>query len=102
MLTRTQSIFKYKGLPDTIPQRTIELYLQCNGNCLFAEHDGNYYVFVGGMGGILDYNYMPTEYIVANPYLKLNRVLFLEALEVCKTLNMKAANLFFLCLVIFL
>ena len=74
MLTRTQSIFKYDGLPDTIPQRTIELYLQCNGNCLFAEHDGNYYVFVGGMGGILDYNYMPTEYIVANPYLKLNRV----------------------------
>lgn len=31
MLNRTQSMFKYTGLPDSLPQRNLELMLQTNG-----------------------------------------------------------------------
>ena len=71
MLNRTQSMFKWSGLPDTIPARILELYLQCNGNACFYKHDGNLYVFIGGRGGFPDVYYMPTIYTISNPALKL-------------------------------
>ena len=71
MLNRTQSMFKWEGLPDTIPARILELYLQCNGNACFYEHEGNLYVFIGGRGGVPDVYYMPTIYTIANPALHL-------------------------------
>lgn len=73
MMNRTHSMFKYTGLPDTIPERILELYIQNNGHCCIAEHNGELYAFTGGMGGEPDVYYMPTEYIVANPALKLNK-----------------------------
>ena len=73
MLARTQSMFKYNGLPDTIPQRMLELYLQTNGNCIWAEHDGKLYVFTGGLGGFPDEYYRPTTAVIANPALKLSK-----------------------------
>ena len=72
MLNRTQRIFKWSGLPDTIPQRNLELYLQINGNACFYEYNGNLYVFVGGRGGEPDVYYMPTIYTIANPALALS------------------------------
>lgn len=70
MLCRTQSMFEYSGLPDTIPARMLELYLQLNGNCCISEHEGNLYAFVGGLGGEPDVYYMPTVYTIANPALQ--------------------------------
>lgn len=78
MLSRTQSMFKYDNLPDTIPQRILELYLQVNGNCAFYEYNGNLYVFTGGLGGEPDVYYMPTIYTVANPALKLSKELKID------------------------
>lgn len=72
MFSRTQSIFKWSGLPDTIPARILELYLQMNGNCAFYKHNGALYVFTGGLGGEPDVYYMPTIYTIANPALKLS------------------------------
>lgn len=72
-LCRTQSMFRWEGLPDTLPQRNLELMLQLNGNVCIAEYNGNIYGFTGGLGGVPNEYYMPTEYIVANPHLKLNR-----------------------------
>ncbi len=71
MLSRTQSMFRYEGLPETIPSRMLELYLQSNGNCVVSEVDGKLYAFTGGFGGVPDEYYRPTIYTVANPYLKL-------------------------------
>lgn len=71
MLSRTQSMFRYDGLPETIPSRMLELYLQSNGNCVVSEVDGKLYAFTGGFGGVPDEYYRPTIYTVANPYLKL-------------------------------
>lgn len=73
MLARTQSMFRYNGLPDTIPQRMLELYLQTNGTCCIAEHEGSLYAFTGSMGGEPDPYYQPTLYVVANPALKLSK-----------------------------
>ena len=70
MLARTQSMFDYEGLPETIPSRNLEIMLQLNGNVFFTQVDGKYYVFIGGLGGEPDVYYEPTIYTVANPALK--------------------------------
>lgn len=67
MLDRTQQMFTYDGLPDTIPARMLELYLQINGHLAFARHDGGLYVYTGGLGGEPDVYYQPTIYTIANP-----------------------------------
>ena len=73
MLNRTQSMFEWSRLPDTIPVRILELYLQINGHCAWYEHEGNLYVFTGGLGGEPDVYYMPTVYTIANPALNLSK-----------------------------
>lgn len=72
MLCRTQSMFKWTNLPETIPQRNLELFLQTQGNVTFAKYKDDFYVFLGGLGGEPDVYYMPTISIVANPALKLS------------------------------
>lgn len=71
--TRTQSMFTYEGLPDTIPVQWLESYLQRNGSCCIAEHEGNLYALLGNAGGELDEYYQPTIYTVANPALNLSK-----------------------------
>ena len=73
MLNRTQSIFEYSGLPDSIPARVLELYIQVNGHCIFTKYNNTFYIFTGGLGGEPDVYYMPTLYTVANPALNLSK-----------------------------
>lgn len=73
MLARTQSMFEYSGLPDTIPARNLEIMLQLNGNVFFTQVEGEYYVFTGGLGGEPDVYYEPTIYTVANPALNFSK-----------------------------
>ena len=75
MLNRLQSMFKWDGLPDTIPERSLELYLMIGGHACFAKWDNTLYVFQGGLGGEPDAYYMPTIYTVANPALKMSKML---------------------------
>lgn len=77
-LNRTQSMFKWEGLPDSIPQRILELYLQVNGTCCFYEYKGTLYVFTGGLGGEPDVYYMPTIYTIANPALSISKNLKID------------------------
>ena len=72
MLNRTQSMFNWSGLPDTIPQRSLELMLQCGGCVAFYSVNGELYVFNGGLGGEPNPYYMPTIFTIANPALKLS------------------------------
>lgn len=73
MLSRTRRMFKYTGLPDSIPDVFLERYLQRNGQCIIAEHEGKLYAFCGGLGGVYNEYYFPTKYIVANPYLNFSK-----------------------------
>ena len=72
MLNRTQRLFEYKGLPDTIPQRMLEFMLQINGFACFAKHNEKLYAFYGGLGGEPDEYYRPTTCVVSNPALKFS------------------------------
>ena len=80
MLARSQRIFKYKNLPETIPQRDLEMILQTSRFILFTkdEKNGQFYVFFGGIGGEPNPYYQPTLGIIANPYLKLFKTIKLE------------------------
>ena len=69
-LARLQSMFKYDGLPETIPQKWLEHYLLVNGSCVFIKDGDDLIATTGGMGGLPDRYYIPTQYIVANPYVK--------------------------------
>lgn len=69
-LNKTQSMFEWKNLPETIIQRDMELLIQTYGYGVFLEYKGKYYVLWGTVGGRQNFNYMPTRAVVANPYLR--------------------------------
>lgn len=73
MLARTQSMFAYTGLPDTIPARALERLLQTQGYCYITEHEGALYALHGGLGGELDVYGEPTQITISNMALKLSK-----------------------------
>ena len=73
MLDRVAQMFEYKGLPETIPQRELELLLMVNGfACIAQVPEKGLYAFYGGLGGVPNAYYMPTQCIVNNPALTFN------------------------------
>lgn len=70
MLCRTQSMFKWHNLPDTIPEEYLESYLQTVGVCAIIKAGGELYAVTGGLGGEPDAYYQPTLFTVANPALQ--------------------------------
>ena len=76
MLNRTQDMFEYKGLPESIPKKNLELYLQTKGFVVIpSKNIDKPIAMYGGLGGIPNEYYMPTIAIVNNPYLKYNESL---------------------------
>lgn len=69
MFDRTNQMFEYKGLPDTIPVDMLEMFLQVNGHVCITEVKGDLYALPGGLGGAPDPYYRPTLYVLANPGL---------------------------------
>lgn len=78
MFDRTNQMFEYKGLPDTVPAYMLELYLQLNGHVCITEVKGNLYALPGGLGGAPDPYYRPTLYVLANPGLGFSASLSIE------------------------
>ena len=69
-LARMQSMFEYEGLPASIPQKWLENLLMVNGSCVWIKNGDDLIVTRAGIGGKPDVYYIPTECIVANPYVK--------------------------------
>lgn len=69
MLNRSRHIFKWSNLPDTITERTLELYIQIYGYAAIVKVYDNLYVMSGGLGGEPNPEYMPTIFTYANPAL---------------------------------
>ena len=78
VLCMTSKMFEYTGLPDTVPQVELEKILQCNGNVGIAEVNGELYALDGTRGGESDAYYRPKDYIVANPWLKLEKTFHID------------------------
>lgn len=73
-LDRTQSMFKWNGLQDSIPEWVLEWYLQVNGvNIIFETEPNKPVICFGGWGGEPNEYYLPTRFIVSNPYLNIFR-----------------------------
>ena len=78
LLNITQQIFKYSNLPDTIPEKDLELILQVNGSATIAKVNDKLYAFRGGLGGTPNVYYLPTISVVANPALKFSKTLTID------------------------
>ena len=72
MFDRTNSMFRYTGLPDTIPEPMLEYMLQVYGSVAIIEHNGDLYAMRCNFGGPLDPYYRPTVAVVANPALQIS------------------------------
>lgn len=85
MLARTQQIFVWEGLPDTIPSHNLETLLQLHGNVCVTDvtetPEGvtpGLYALFGGLGGVPNAYYEPTLYTVSNPYLNYSKSLMID------------------------
>ena len=72
-LAMCQSMFIWRGLPDSIPQTELERILQTNGSTFVSNINGSLYALCGGKGGELDAYNRPTLYTVSNAALGINR-----------------------------
>lgn len=71
MFDRTNRMFRYSGLPDTIPEPILEYMLQIYGSVAVLEHHDSLYAFRCHFGGPPDPYYRPTQAVVANPALNI-------------------------------
>lgn len=74
LLSRTQMMFKYTNLPETIDPILLERMLQINGVACITKapndsEEEKLYAFSGSFGGELDIYYRPTRFVVSNPHL---------------------------------
>lgn len=74
-LDKTQSMFVYRGLPDTIPQNNLEYYLQYYGYCVVAKVNGELYAFDGNLAGEENVYHELTQYTVTNTALNYSAIL---------------------------
>lgn len=72
MFDRTNSMFRYTGLPDTIPEPIFEYMLQIYGSVAIIEWEGNIYAMRAQFGGPPDPYYRPTQCVIANPGLGMS------------------------------
>lgn len=75
---RTNNMFEYENLPETIPKKDLEFILQSRGYVTIAKHKDKLYAFNGGLGGMLDEYYHPVNSIVANPYLSCFKTFIID------------------------
>lgn len=73
ILCMTSKMFEYTGMPETMPPVELEKILQCNGNVGVASVDGSLYALQGSRGGECDAYYHGKDYVVANPWLKIDK-----------------------------
>lgn len=71
MFDRTNRMFRYNGLPDTIPEYLFEYMLQIYGSVAVLKYNGDLYAFRCNFGGPPDPYYRPTQAVVANPALNI-------------------------------
>lgn len=79
MLTRTQAMFSYTGLPETIPATALEYILQTEGYAFITEVEGKLYALTGSLGGEPDVYGDFTQITVANTALKLSKTFDLQS-----------------------
>lgn len=73
MLNKSLSMFEYSNLPDSLPAKVLERYLQTLGFVFITEIDGVLYPLTGSLGGELDEYQEFTKITVTNTALKISK-----------------------------
>ena len=74
MFCKTNEMFTWKNLPETVPQAELEYLLQSNGTMFFTKVGNDFYALLGTLGGQINAYYEPTKYTVANVALNLSKM----------------------------
>lgn len=72
MFNRSNIMFKYHNLPETIPETELEKLLQTNGYAIVGKINGDLYAINGGLGGETDVYNRPTIATISVPYFNFN------------------------------
>lgn len=72
MLNRSNVMFKYHNLPDTIPASELEKIIQANGFAVIGKINGELYALNAGLGGEPDVYNNPTQAVVSVPAFNYN------------------------------
>ena len=72
MFNRSNIMFKYHNLPDSIPETELEKLLQTNGFAIVGKINGEIYAINGGLGGETDVYNRPTIATISVPFLNFN------------------------------
>ena len=78
MFCKTNEMFTWKNLPETVPQAELEYLLQSNGTMFFTKVGKDFYALLGTLGGQINAYYEPTKYTVANVALNLSKMYDIE------------------------
>ena len=78
MFCKTNEMFTWKNLPETVPQAELEYLLQSNGTMFFTKVGNDFYALLGTLGGEINAYYEPTKYTVANVALNLSKMYEIE------------------------
>lgn len=72
MFNRSNIMFKYHNLPETIPETELEKLLQTNGYVIVGKINGDLYAINGGLGGETDVYNRPTIATISVPFFNFN------------------------------
>ena len=72
-LNRTLTMFTYKKLPDSLPERELELIAQCHGYGIVADHKDELVGLWGTFAPPYDVYYRAKNVLVCNPWADINR-----------------------------
>ena len=80
MVNRVLGMFEWKGLPETIPQETLEKFLIGQGYAIITKvpeeeqhRGGGLYCLPCGLAGELDANLIPTQAVVNSTWLRYSK-----------------------------
>ena len=79
VLCMTTKMFEYTGTPETMPPVELEKILQTTGNVGIAKVNGELYALQGSRCGECNAYYWGKDYVVANPWLKLNKTFIIDS-----------------------
>lgn len=72
MFNRSNIMFKYHNLPETIPETELEKLLQTNGYAIVGKINCDLYAINGGLGGETDVYNRPTIATISVPFFNFN------------------------------
>lgn len=78
MLNKTNIMFHYENMPDSLPASQLEMMLQSNGFVAVAKVDDNIYAFNCGFSGNKDVYYNPISVLINNPNINYNEELVID------------------------